>query len=383
MRRIHEVNVTFGFSVGDGVKREFSKRLRELIGPQSYLARVESEVLGALVPVQAPWGGDFHGLAEAIVAAFEEPLMVRGEPLTVEANLGMSFYPGHAGDAEFLLRRAAVAREVAERDPTGIAVWDPNRDEMSVNHLVTLTRLRAALEGGAMSLHYQPLINFADRRVIGAEALIRWDGQNIPPSDFIPLAERTGLIRLLDGWVLASAVRQAAAWRAAGISCPININASALTFQDTRFPERVAQALSVWGVPGDRLGIEITETAAMMNPARAVAVCRDLRAMGCGISIDDFGTGYSSLAYLNRMRVSTLKIDRAFIIGLTAQSDGLGLLQSMLDIGHRLDLSTVVEGIEDAETAQLVMSVGGEVGQGYHFGRPVPVDEFTRNFKGG
>ncbi|RJQ12795.1 MAG: EAL domain-containing protein [Dehalococcoidia bacterium] len=383
MRRIHEVNVTFGFSAGDEVRRAFGKRLQELVGTQSYVACVESALFSVMIPVQAPWGNNFHALATAIVAAFEEPLVIRGEPITVEATVGVSFYPGHARDAELLLRHAAVAREVAEHDPTGVAVWDPRRDEMAVNHLATLTSLRAALDGGAMSLHYQPLVDLASRRVVGAEALIRWEGVNILPSGFIPLAERTGLIRRIDEWVLASAVCQAAAWQGEGLSFPVSINVSALTFQDTRFPERVAQVLSMWGVPAGRLVIEITETATMANPARAVAVCRDLHRMGCEISIDDFGTGQSSLAYLNRMEVSSLKIDRSFISELTTKPDSLGLLQSMLDIGRRLDLSTVVEGIEDEKTAQLVMSVGGEVGQGYHFGRPASVHDFIRNVHGG
>lgn len=383
MRRIQDVNVTFGFDAGDEVTRQFGERLSTLTGPSSYVARVESNTFAAMIPVQAPLGGNFRGLATTIVAAFEEPLIVRGEPITIGATIGVSFYPGHAQDAEFLLRCASVARGVAEDDPTRIGVWEPRRDEMAVNHLTTLTNLRAALDNGVMALHYQPIIDLNSRQVIGAEALIRWSGMDISPGEFIPLAERTGLIRRIDEWVLNSAVRQSATWSADGFKFPLSINVSSVTFQDVRFPERVSEILSLWGVKADRLVIEVTETSAMANPARAIAICHELHEMGVDVAIDDFGTGYSSLAYLHRMEVSSLKIDRSFINGLTRQSEGLGLLQSMLDIGHRLKLMTIVEGIETEEAERSVMAVGGTIGQGYHYARPASVPDFTEWLRSG
>lgn len=228
-----------------------------------------------------------------------------------------------------------------------------------------------------MSLHYQPLIDLYSRQVFAVEALIRWEGVDVSPAEFIPLAERTGLIRRIDEWVLDSAVRQAAAWAADGSRFLSTFNVSALTFQDPRFPERVAENLSLWGVPAEQLVIEVTETSAMANPTRAVATCHELQSMGIDVAIDDFGTGYSSFAYLHRMEVSTLKIDRSFVTDLAEQPDGVALLQSMLDIGHRLELTTVVEGIEDEETERLVISAGGQIGQGYHFARPASARDFT------
>ena len=376
MRWIHELNITFGFDAGDEAVRSFGRRLQQLAGPAATIARLESRVFGMLIPSVAPWGSDFQGLIARIVDEFEEPVLVRDEPITVGATVGASFYPGHARDAEFLLRHASIAREVAEDDPAGWAVWNPQRDVMTVNHLSLLSRLREALDSGFLSLHYQPMVDLARREVVGVEALCRWLPET-SPGEFIPLAERTGLIRRIDQWVIDTAVRQAATWEAAGIRVPININISAHSFQDQRLSDRIAQTLSVWGVPPERLVLEITETAAMASPARAVATCERLRGLGIRVALDDFGTGYSSFAYLNQMRVSSVKVDRSFVSGITSpQSSGYEMLKSIIDIGHRLDLPTVCEGIEHAETERIVAALGGGIGQGFHFAHPASAQDF-------
>ena len=224
-------------------------------------------------------------------------------------------------------------------------------------------------------LHYQPKVELRTGRVIGAEALVRWQHPELgllPPARFIPLAEQSGLIHPLTVWVLRAALHQAAAWREQGIHLPVAVNLSARTLHDPRLLDVILESLQSLAVPADSLVLEITESAMMANPTGAVDVTNRLAAMGVAFSIDDFGTGYSSLSYLRRLPVSEIKVDRSFVNGMGATGVDVTIVRSVTELAHALDVPVVVEGVESPEVRDLLIDLRCDFAQGYYFGRPEP-----------
>jgi EAL domain-containing protein (putative c-di-GMP-specific phosphodiesterase class I) len=240
--------------------------------------------------------------------------------------------------------------------------------------------MRAALAAGEFRLHYQPIVRLASAETIGAEALIRWqrpDGALVPPSDFIPVAEQTGLIVPIGRWVLREASRQLRAWtRGSGTRVHVSVNLSARQFQDPLLVDTVREALAESEADPSLLRLEITESTVMSNPELAVRTLRALRELGVRISVDDFGTGYSSLGYLKRLPLDTLKIDRGFVRDLATDRDDLEISQAVIALGHGLGLEVVAEGVETPEQAEILLARGCDAAQGFLFGRPVEAGDF-------
>jgi EAL domain-containing protein (putative c-di-GMP-specific phosphodiesterase class I) len=269
----------------------------------------------------------------------------------------------------------------AEHDHVGHALYDPARDQYTPERLALVGDLRAAIAAGALELHYQPQVAVGSARVRGVEALVRWPHPEkglIPPDRFITLAEQTGLIAPLTTWVLGEAVRQCRAWQDAGLLISVSVNLSMWDLFDLALPDRVDQLLRRHEVPASRLRLELTEGTLMADPERTVAVLDRLHALGVGLAVDDFGSGYSSLAYLKRLPVDELKIDKGFVRHLATDTADAAIVASTVGLGHALGLRVVAEGIEDEAAWDQLAAMGCDVAQGYYLARPLPAERLTR-----
>ncbi len=370
-----EVNDTFGHEQGDGLLCQVAARLRVGVRVGDTVARLGGDEFAVLLP-----GADAAGAARVaadIRAALDAPLHVEGQVLRVGASVGIALGPAHGADGTTLLRHADVAMYAAKRARTGYALYDPAQDQHSPERLALVGELRAEIEGGALTLHYQPQVDLASGRVCGVEALVRWPHPRrglIPPDHFIPLAEQTGLIALLTEWVLAEAVRQGRAWQRGGLLLGVSVNLSMWNLHDPALPARVASLLQEQGLPPAWLRLELTEGALMADPERALDVLTRLAGLGVRLAVDDFGAGYSSLAYLKTLPVDELKIDKSFVRAMATDAADAAIVASTVALGHALGLRVVAEGIEDRATWDLLAEMGCDVAQGYHIARPLPPD---------
>jgi EAL domain-containing protein (putative c-di-GMP-specific phosphodiesterase class I) len=267
---------------------------------------------------------------------------------------------------------------VAKRAGGGWAAYHPDHDQRSSERLALRSELRQAIERDELMLYYQPKRACHDGSLAGVEALVRWQHPRrglVMPDDFIPLAEQTGLISSLSQWVLVAAVRQCRAWHELGLDIPVAVNLSMRDLHDPHMPETIERLLAEWNVPPELLHVEITESSLMIEPERALQTVIRLRGLGVQISIDDFGTGYSSLAYLKKLPVDELKIDRSFVSDVGVDPSDRAIVRSTIELAHNLGLRVVAEGVEDEATWQLLADMGCDEAQGYHLGHPRPAAE--------
>jgi diguanylate cyclase (GGDEF)-like protein len=370
--RFREVNDTLGHRHGDQLIRELADRLRAEVDDAGTVARLGGDEFAVLLT----GAGAEAAVAEAerLRAALRVPLEIGGVALTVEASAGISLHPADADDAGTMLRHADIALYVAKRTHLGVSRYDPAADGHTPERLRTLAELSQAIDGDQLVLHYQPKLDVTGG-VRGVEALVRWQHPVrglLAPAEFIPVAERTGLIHALTDVVLDAAVAQARTWYDAGTPVPVAVNISTRTLLHDGFADRVLAALAVHRTPAELLGLEITETTIMEDPELALAVLSRLAAAGIRLSIDDFGTGYSSLAYLKNLPVHELKIDRSFVAALTSSERDRVIVDSTVALGRRLGLDVVAEGVEDEATRDALVGLGCELAQGFLFSRPVP-----------
>ncbi len=374
-----EVNDTFGHERGDTLLRQVTERLRGAVRGDDTVARLGGDEFAVLLP-----GADAAGAARVtadIRAALDTPLHIEGQALQVGASVGIALCPAHGADGTTLLRRADVAMYTAKRGRTGHATYDPAQDQHSPERLPLVGELRAAIERGALALHYQPQVDLASGRLCGVEALVRWPHPErglVPPERFIPLAEQTSLIAPLTDWVLAEAVRQGRAWQRAGLLLGVSVNLSMWNLHDPALPERVAGLLREHSLPSAWLRLELTESALMADPERAMDVLTRLAGLGVRLAVDDFGSGYSSLAYLKTLPVDELKVDKGFVRELATDETDAAIVASTVALGHALGLRVVAEGIEDRATWDLLAGMGCDVAQGYYLSRPLTADALAR-----
>lgn len=375
-----EVNDTLGHHNGDLLLKEAGQRLVRLLLDSGTVARLGGDEFAVLLPSAS----DAESATSVVLRmrdALKEPFLLEGLPVEVQVSIGVALYPEHGHDAETLLRRADVAMYVAKGSTAGYVVYAPEHDHFSPSRLALTSELRQAIEHDQLVLFYQPKIDLKAGRVVGLEALVRWQHPRyglVPPDEFIPLAERTGLIRPLTQWVLTQAVRQCQAARQAGWELPISVNLSARNLHDPQLVDTIATLLETSGVPSSLLSVEVTESTIMADAARALEVLVRLRRMGVAIAMDDFGTGYSSLAYLKRLPMNELKIDKSFVRDMTQDENDRAIVRSTIGLGHDLGLQVLAEGVEDRSTWELLASLGCDSAQGYYWSRPLPPDELAR-----
>jgi diguanylate cyclase len=377
--RFKDVNDTLGHHHGDRLLGEVAARLTGTLRAVDTVARLGGDEFAVLLPDATADGA--AAVAQKVRAALHQPLTLDGVGLDLDASIGIAVYPDHGGDAAELLQHADVAMYAAKQAHAGFVVYDPAVDQHSPKRLALLGGLRRALERDELVLHYQPKADLHTGKVLGAEALVRWHHPAhglLGPGEFIPLAERTGLIHPLTRWVLDAALRQAAAWRRAGHQLSVAVNVSTRSLLDREFPDQVADRLTAWEVPATSLVLEVTESAVMADPVLALEILGRLHALGVGLALDDFGTGYSSMAYLKALPVDELKVDRSFVGQMATSNSDAVIVRSTIDLGHNLGLHVVAEGVENQATWEELAALGCDTAQGYHLGRPMPADELEQ-----
>nr|WP_281371623.1 EAL domain-containing protein [Petropleomorpha daqingensis] len=373
-----EVNDALGHQQGDRLLVEISDRLAAELGEEGVVGRLNGDEFAVLVPATAD-EEDVLAIARRLLRVVERPVLLDGQEVAVGAAVGIALAPRHTTDAAVLLKRAERAMHEAKASSRQIRVYEAGLGHEGPRRLTLAADLRVALRERTLAVHVQPQAEPGTGAVLSAEALVRWSHPElgpVSPEEFIPIAERNGLIGELTGQVLDGALAASARWRAAGQDLGIAVNLSARSLLDDDLVDSVARALHRHGVPPARLTLEVTESSVMSDPARAVAVLHELRDLGVRLSVDDFGTGYSSLSYLKRLPVQEVKIDRSFVIGLREQGDDVGIVRAIVDLGRHLGLEVVAEGVEDGDTQTVLSGMGCDLIQGYHLGRPMPAEEF-------
>lgn len=374
--RFKEINDTFGHQYGDILLQEFGAHIIGTLAEGDTIARLGGDEFAVLL--SSAGEAEAVSVARDILASLQRPFNLQGQSLQVTASIGIALYPEHGTDASALLQRADVAMYHAKRTESGAAVYAVAHDEYSPDRLALINELRQAIERDHLVLHYQPKLEVKSGRIGGVEALVRWmhpERGLIPPDQFIPLAEHTGLIRPLTTWVLHRAVRQCRDWHAQGLDLSVAVNLSARSLHDPHLVQTIAGVLQSYGVRPDRFEVELTESALMADAARGTEILAQLHAMGVRIAIDDFGTGYSSLAYLRHLPVDEIKIDKSFVRNVSTNEGDLFIVRSVTDLGHSLGLEVVAEGVEDQRALQLLALTGCDLAQGFHLSRPLPAND--------
>ena len=384
--RFKEINDTLGHAYGDVLLVQVAQRLTETLRDADTAARLGGDEFCVLaLDVDGLEGA--RELGARVIAALHEPFQADGVTLDVEASIGIALAPNHGGDADTLLRCADVAMYTAKQDKLGISCYDATADHNTPARLGLLGELRRALEAGdQLVLHYQPKVDITTGRLVGVEALVRWQHPErglVPPGEFIPVAEGTGLIHALTDHVIDEALRQSRCWSDAGEDIQVAVNVSTRCLLDLTLPGRVTALLERHGVPARLLRIEITEDTLMADPARALVVLNELNEIGVRISVDDFGTGYSSMTYLKSLPVDELKVDRSFVLDMQREATTNILVRSVVDLGHNLGLSVVAEGVEEHATLSTLQQLGCDIAQGFYLARPMPPEALTARMLSG
>jgi diguanylate cyclase (GGDEF)-like protein/PAS domain S-box-containing protein len=371
--RFKEVNDALGHHAGDELLMEIGRRLPAVLRSSDTVARLGGDEFGMLL--LSPVGAEgVVPLVERIHRSLEEPVTVSDLPLEIEASIGVAMFPGDGQDSETLLRRADVAMYAAKDASLPYSFFDEAAHDQDPTRLTLVAELRRALEERELVLHYQPKAVLEGSVITSVEALVRWQHPQrglLAPDEFIPLAERTGLIRPLALYVIDEALRQCRAWREEGIELSVAVNLSARNLLDFEFPGRVERLLERWRMDRGRLELEITESTMLADPARTKLILDRLSGMGIRLSIDDFGTGYSSLAYLKRLPVDEIKIDRSFVMNMAHCEDDAVIVRSTIDLGRNLGLEVVAEGVETPEAWDRLKALGCTIAQGYYLSPPV------------
>jgi diguanylate cyclase (GGDEF)-like protein len=380
--RFKEINDTLGHAYGDVVLQAVADRLRSTVRGSDTVARLGGDEFAILLP-SVVHEVSARQLAVRALAVMEAPIEVDGVSLDVDASIGIALSGTHGDDVESLLQNADIAMYSAKDRGLGVCVYDASLNDHSPERLGLLGQLRRAIDNGELVLHFQPKIALPGARVCGVEALVRWVHPQrglIPPGDFIPLAERTPLIRPLTRYVIDAALEQCARWRDAGRVLGVAVNVSARNLLDEHFVEEVEELLAYWQLPASCLELEVTESAIMADPDRARRILTRLAACGVTSSIDDFGVGYTSLAQLKDLPVHQLKIDRSFVASMAADPSNALIVRSVVELGHNLGLTTVAEGVEDEVTRDRLEAMGCDVAQGYHICRPMAAEQLEAWF---
>jgi len=377
LNRFKYINETLGHGAGDELIRQLSERLTAAVRNDQYIARLGGDEFVLLLPNSSEKHA--KSVASRITQSLKQPVQIDGHTLVVEASIGAALYPEHGANARELLQHAEVAMYEAKDRSLTYALYDPASDPNSMRLLSLENELRNAIYNGGLELHYQPKVSLGNNLITGAEALIRWRHPTfgeVNPSELIPLAEESGLIRPLTHWVITQALAQAAAWRARDVVVPIAVNISLRDIQDPDFVQFVEAAVRRSGLPASVLQVEITESVMMADLEHTIFTVEHLNAMGVEIAIDDFGTGFSSLAYLKRFPVAHIKIDQLFVTDMLDDHSGHSIVRSTVELAHNMGIKAVAEGVEDVDTLRELTRMGCDLAQGYIIARPLPADDF-------
>jgi diguanylate cyclase (GGDEF)-like protein len=381
--RFKEVNDTLGHHSGDLLLQELAYRLQRALRTSDTVARLGGDEFGVLLPDLVDRQA-IEEVVDRIRAAVERPFHVQDLPLAIETSIGISVFPEHGQDVDALLQKADVAMYVAKESNSTHEFYDPREHEYDPKRLTLVGELRRAIEAAELTVFYQPKADLRTGEVTGTEALVRWEHPErglLFPDEFIPLAQHTGLIRPLTLYVMDTAMAQARAWQNQGWKLTVAVNLAARNLLDAGLPEDVQELLDKWQLEPGTVKFEITESTIMADPVRAMSVLERLHAMGTKLSIDDFGTGYSSLAYLKRLPVDAVKIDKSFVLNMDTDENDAAIVRSTIDLARHLGLKVVAEGVENEAIWQTLAALGCDLAQGNYLTQPLPAAELNAWFE--
>ena len=376
------INESLGHSLGDQLLQAVAQRIRQSLGNKCSLARIGGDEF-VVICETANTPGEAAVIAQRLLQASKEPFIINGQQLFITGSVGICLFPSAGSSVEEIMRNAdsALSKAKASGRET-FAFYSSELTAHAFQRIRIASELRQAIEGTGLQLYYQPVYAMAEQKLVGCEALIRWEHPErglIPPNEFIPIAEESGLIKAIDQWVLQHSCQQMRIWQEQGLHMQfiaVNISSRSLSSKPA-LPEIVAQVLQDSKVAAQYLEIEVTESAVMENPKNADAILKELRSLGVSLAIDDFGTGYSSLSRLKSLPVHKLKIDQSFISNLPTDPEDIAIVRAILALGASIGLEVQAEGIETAEQMLFLQEQNCKLGQGYWLGRPMPVKAFT------
>ena len=377
--RFSEIQEGVGIVGADDLLKKVALRLAGVAEAGQFIARISDDSF-AIVILQAD-AERAHELAKHIQRAMTDPFELAGVPLDVRTTSGIALFPAHGAGADALIRRSDIAVRRARTAGIEYALYSGKGETESPQRLILLAELRKAIKDDELLLHYQPKIDVRTRAISGVEALVRWPHPErgmVPPKDFIPQAEQTGLIKPLTDWVLSAAGRQISHWQRLGIEMPVAVNVSPNNLRD---PDLLKQLIALGTQSGGRLDLlqlEVTESALMEDPEQSHDILCRIRDLGVQIFLDDFGTGYSSLSYIAALPIHSVKIDRSFIIRMMQHERHRAVVIAAISLAHSLGMKVVAEGVETADQARAVIELGIDEIQGFFFGKPVPADDLLR-----
>ncbi len=378
IHRFKSINDAIGFSQGDQLVKAFAKRLAESFDTRTTIGRIAVGEFGIILPEDV-FGASFETFMDRLVARLSEPYQLASHLQTVNVSVGIVAIPRDGDDPALLMRRANLALQSARMSGPGAwSVFDSGMGQVADHRQWIESELGGAFERGDFDVHYQPQCNLGSGEIIGYEALLRWNHPErgaIPPAEFVPVAEETGMIAPLGQWVLERACADA---RHFDEDCPVAVNISPVQFVNRDFVANVRAVLDRTGLDPRRLELEVTETAMMIDRERAAAIFRELADMGIAVAIDDFGTGYSNLAYLMDFTFQKLKIDRSFVARLDTDENSGAVISTIVGLSRALGVRTIAEGVETEMQATLLRAAGCESVQGYFYGRPLPLSQVAR-----
>ncbi|MBI4809121.1 MAG: EAL domain-containing protein [Nitrosomonadales bacterium] len=378
--RFKDINDTLGHSVGDGLLIQMAMRLRQLLREQDVVSRFGGDEFIVMLP-----GTDVRGISlvvQKLLDTIAQPYKIEHYDLNLTASVGIAIYPGDGKDLESLSKNADTAMYRAKHDGRNcFRFFTTEMQERSARNLQLVNDLRHALERGQLHVVYQPQLSLEDGRIIGAEALLRWQHPElgaVTPAEFIPVAEDSGLILPIGEWVMRHAVRQAKEWMASGFEpLVMAVNLSAVQFRHANLPDMVSRILMEEDMPPEFLELELTEGVAMNDPQSAIAVMNNLHERGIRMSIDDFGTGYSSLSYLKKFKVYKLKIDQSFVRDISTDPEDRAIVNTVINIARSLGMRTIAEGVETAGQLAFLREQGCDEVQGYYYSKPLSAEQFA------
>ena len=370
--RFKEVNDTLGHNRGDSLLQQVGLRLRSALFAPDVVARLGGDEFGILLSRLAATG-DVRHVIKKLHDCLEVPFMIDGIPIVVEASIGVAAMPDHADDADMLLQQADIAMYRAKQMASDYAVYAPEFNPYSPERLGLMAELRDAIEQNQLLLHFQPKVELKTGRIVGNEALVRWQHPRlglVPPDKFILAAEQTGLIVPLTRWVLIDALTHCQGARREGIRLRVSVNLSARSLHDPHLPKMIADALAATSAEPGQLMLEVTESAIVLDPKRAEENLVALSRMGIWLSIDDFGTGYTSLASIKRLPVNEIKIDKSFVTNMLTDKQDAMIVRTVIEFGHNFGLTVVAEGVESKEVLDALAALGCDEVQGYFISKP-------------
>ncbi|MBT5231133.1 MAG: EAL domain-containing protein [Methylococcales bacterium] len=374
LERFDEINNTLGHNIGDKVIQRMSLQIQETCMDDIHaIARLSSN---QFIIFHIDTHNDSLIIAKQIFEALEHGITYKDIVVDSDVHIGLSQYPSQAKDAKSLIQNADIAVHLAQQNGINIAYYDASHDERNTARLSMMHELRHAIETDELELFYQPKVNIEQGEITHVEALIRWHHPKhgfMPPDDFIPLAEQTGHIIHLTKWVLNTAIQQGCAFRQAGVDIKVAINLSTKDLMNRSFIKMTEELLTQHQAQADWFVLEVTESAVMQDDKKATEVLNELNTMGFDLSIDDYGTGYSSMSYLKLLPVQELKIDKSFILDLPNNQDDKAIVQTTIELGHRMGLTVIAEGVEDQATLDILQEMGCDMAQGYYVCRPANI----------